>query len=85
MIEYIFNYLPKIINTIGLLFDIIGVCFIWKFGLPENISRTGAITLILEQTDKNEIKKAKQYDFRSKIGLFLIIVGFALQLLSNFI
>jgi hypothetical protein len=54
--------LPKIVNSIGLLCDIIGAIIVWKYGLPEPISKTGASNIILEQTDEAQKKLAKCYD-----------------------
>ncbi len=76
---------PTTINTIGLVFDIFGAILLFKFGLPEDISRSGHINLILEQEDVNEKAKGVFYDKCGKIGLFFIILGFFFQLLSNFI
>lgn len=72
------------INSIGLIFDIIGVLLLFKYGVPSEINSTGSITLILEQVDQEEIKKWKKYNLWSKIGLLFIILGFAFQLYSNF-
>jgi hypothetical protein len=79
------EYLPKIINSVGLLCDIIGAVLLFKYGLPENITRTGVNYLITEEEDTDEIKKAKGYDLWARVGLILLIVGFILQLVSNFI
>jgi hypothetical protein len=75
----------NLVNSFGLVFDIIGVVFIWRYGLPEPLSRKGAIYIIAEQTDEAEKAKAAKYDLLSKIGLGLVIGGFLLQLASNFI
>ena len=72
------------LNIIGLSLDIIGVIILFFFGLPPRIKKGGTINLILEQTDNNEDKKWKIYDFISKLGLLLIIIGFSIQLYSNY-
>jgi formate hydrogenlyase subunit 3/multisubunit Na+/H+ antiporter MnhD subunit len=72
------------INSIGLVFDIIGVLLLFKFGLPSEISKTGSIGLSLEGTDYEEVKKWKKYNFWSKIGLLFILIGFVFQLYSNY-
>ena len=73
------------LNSLGLFFDISGAILIWKYGLPEILSRKGEVHLILEQTDESEKAKAKKYDFFSHVGIFLLVLGFALQLISNFL
>ena len=72
------------VNSLGLLLDVVGVILIWKFGLPEDINRSGAGHLLLEGTDESERKRAARYDRLSKIGLTLLVSGFLLQLVSNF-
>lgn len=72
------------LNVIGLILDIIGVILLWKFGLPENIDRSGTIVLAAEGCDESEKKKASMYDRISQFALLLLIVGFALQIVGNF-
>lgn len=83
--ENIFNHLPKLVNSFGLLCDIVGVVLLWKFGLPESISRTGASYFIREETDADEIRKAKRFDRLARFGIWFLIVGFIFQLISNFV
>ena len=85
MKEYICLNLPKLINASGLIFDIIGVLILWKFGLPESISKTGAQFIITEEANEEEIAKAVKYDAFAGIGLIFIITGFILQFISLFV
>lgn len=73
------------LNSLGLSFDIIAGLLLWKYGLPEAINKKGMSFLALESTDKDEIKKAKKYDVLSRIGVILLILGFILQLISNYL
>lgn len=73
------------INSIGLVFDIIGVLLLFKYGLPSEISSTGSIGISLEGTDYDEVKKYKKYKRWSIIGLSFILIGFAFQLFSNYV
>lgn len=81
----------KIINSIGLLCDIAGAIIIFKFGLPPAIekNRTGHIDIIdgsgFNTNRQNEIDEDNKYKKWNKIGLILLILGFVLQLVSNFI
>ena len=50
------------VNSMGLLADIIGVALVFTYGLPANISRTGATYIIGEEDNKAEIAKAARYD-----------------------
>ncbi len=73
-----------IISSTGLICDIIGVIILFFFGLPPDISKTGSIGLCVG-TDEKEKGKAKKYNQVSGFALILIVVGFVLQLWSNFI
>ena len=75
----------SLINSAGLIFDIVGAITLWRYGLPEAISRDGLELVITSEVNEDEKTKAKKYDCWSKIGLLLLIAGFVLQLVSNFI
>jgi hypothetical protein len=76
--------MTSILTGIGLTLNIIGTLLIWRFGLPEPINKTGAIHLILEQTDEDEIRRAKRYNRFSLLGVALLVLGFLLQLVALF-
>ncbi len=44
----------KGLNSLGLVLDIFGVILLFKFGLPESISREGHDYLITEQVNEEE-------------------------------
>lgn len=75
----------KWLSPIGLIFDVIGAILVYRYGLPEEISRTGAITRVLDQENELETVKAKKYDKYSKCGFYLLILGFLLQFVSAII
>lgn len=68
-----------LVNAAGLLFDIIGVLILAKFGLPPKVNREGTFAILTEKTDNVEIKKGKKYEKLSLLALGLIILGFVLQ------
>ena len=74
------------ISSLGLVIDIIGVCFIFWNGLPSKIEDFD-VTLSLGQIhDEEKIqveKKNKRIKKIAKIGLILILVGFVLQLIGT--
>jgi hypothetical protein len=82
MSECIHN-LPCLINSGGLILNIIGALLLWRFGLPEPISRTGEIYLITGQTNESEIRKGRKYDRYSHAGVILLIAGFFCQLVAG--
>jgi hypothetical protein len=77
--------LSKIVNSVGLLCDIAGAIILWRYGLPEEFSKTGAVYLTTGDTDQGEAAKARAYEWLARLGLGLLIFGFFLQLVSNFI
>lgn len=82
---FVCEQLGGFVSSSGLMLDIVGVILIFLYGLPEPISREGHQCIITEQVDEKEALKAKKYDFRARIGLTLLILGFALQLVGNWI
>jgi len=66
-----------LVNTIGLCSDIIGFLFLWKYGLSRDpeVGDSWGRDNVLE----------KKYRTRSNVGVGLIILGFALQIFSNFL
>ena len=77
--------LSNCVNSFGLVLDIVGIVLIWLYGIPEPISHRGAQYLTTGLTDEKEKKKAERFHALSKVGLELIIIGFVLQLASNFL
>ncbi len=73
-----------IINSLGLILDILGGLLLFRYGLPSKIDSKGHIHLIAEQVDETEIATAKRYDVWSKFAIILLIIVFFLQLISNF-
>lgn len=84
-VDFVIIHNRVIVNSLGLLFGIVGSFLIWRFGLPASIDRKGAIHLIAEQADEKEVAEAKKYDCRSRMGFLLLIASFTFQLLSNFL
>jgi hypothetical protein len=73
------------ISSAGLFLDLMGAALIWKFGLPAEISRTGAQHRITEEIDRAEVATARRFDRISSWGFVALLIGFALQLASNFL
>ncbi len=71
-----------VVNSIGLLLDIVGVVLLFRFGLPPGVTRTGAGYLTWG-VDEGEVRKSKLYDRMSWVALALLILGFGLQIASN--
>ena len=77
------NPVADLVNSFGLLFDIVGVVLLFRYGLPPaGVSRTGANYLTWGY-DENEREKGRVFVFRSKVALAFLIAGFAMQIVSN--
>lgn len=74
-----------LLNSIGLACDIAAGLMLWKYGLPESINREGASFLQLNREDEEMKTRAKHYDRFARVGIVLLILGFTLQLVSNFV
>ena len=74
-------------TTIGLIFDIVGASLLALFGLPPVVNREGRIFMGIGVaaigTDHAAARKAKRYERLGHLGLFLLIIGFAFQLVSS--
>jgi hypothetical protein len=71
------------LNDLGLIAGIIGALVLFKFGLPADVDRQGHIYRVISDVNHEEIRKGKIYDRWGKVGLALLVIGFALQLASN--
>ena len=70
----------RILNTIGLALMFIGCVLLYRFGLPPSVDPSGAVHLILEQSDNAEIAKGKQYRIWGHMGIALVAIGSLFQI-----
>lgn len=80
----------KGLSSLGLVIDIIAALLIWKFGIPAVADRDGGDTLAITVPDTEERKERHQslvflYDLASGAGIWLLILGFSLQLVANWL
>lgn len=68
-----------LLSTIGLSLDILGVILLFFVGMPPNVRRGGGRYLLVGQ-DEGEARKAKRYDWYSRLALIMVVVGFGLQI-----
>ena len=75
----------NIFSASGLIFDIIGVLFVFCYGLPSKFNSPESLfgkDLILDESDKLEISKNYRIKNKAYIGLIFILLGFILQLVG---
>ncbi len=75
---------PIWLNTAGLLLGIIGVFMVFIWGPPQPEHSTGKSLGIegpmVDDYDRKVIKRKAFYTRMSRLGLFMIMTGFALQI-----
>jgi hypothetical protein len=71
------------VNSIGLALDIAGVLVLFKYGLPSKVREGGVQHLLLEGTDNEQALLFTRYQRFARCGLGLLVLGFALQIISN--
>ena len=76
---------PDVINSVGLVFYIGGVILLFRYGLPEDISKTGETSFLLADVNEEEADKWKRYKKISYLALVFLVFGFFLQLVSNWL
>lgn len=76
MKELIVNIIPyQTYSLVGLIFDIIGVLVLIRYGLPPNEFRSA-------QYVEGEIPNEDKLKHQSKLAVWSIIVGFSLQFIG---
>ena len=82
----IMNFHFNLFSSTGLFFDIIGVLFLFKYGLPSEISTGGKLLFLESETDKNNrIERNNHIKKMAYLGLGILFIGFIFQLIgSNF-
>jgi len=73
-----------LLNDFGLFLDLLGAVFIFFFGIAPAINRSGAILLSTGESSSEKLK-AQKYDFLARLGVFSLVLGFILQIVSNHI
>jgi hypothetical protein len=89
-------FLRKWLNAIGLSLGLVGVVFIWIWGPPQPSFERG-VSIVLEDANRlpdgrtaaqyaaDTEAQERHYRFMSRVGLGLILAGFALQLINEFV
>jgi len=70
-------------NVTGLLMVLVGVLILFRYGMPYRVRTGGAIHIIAEQLDQNDIKAERWYTILGWIGLILVVAGTACQIKGN--
>jgi len=85
------SHIDKIVNSIGLLFDLIGAWLVaWEVVKQFHGSKFGNVPSSFDQGiqaaySSNFINWEKEKYCRMKIGIVFLTIGFILQLISNWI
>jgi hypothetical protein len=75
----------RILNTVGLVLVIGGCLLLYFFGLPAPVDPSGAVHLILQNSDEAEIAKGKRYRLRGRVGIVLVAIGSGFQIWATWV
>ena len=70
---------PQLLNTDGLIVNLIGVVLLFRYGMPFRVKTGGAMTLEAEQIDPSAKAVEALHIFLGYAGLALIVIGTGLQ------
>jgi hypothetical protein len=70
------------LNLVGLLFNLIGIVVLFRWGMPFRVETGGATYLITVQRDANEIAVERLYKTVGYVGLAMLIAGTVLQMIA---
>ncbi len=78
----------KLINSISLVFGIVGGLLIWRYGIPSKVDlwEPGAKLYNVREGRTQEAEQAlrRRHKIMPAIGVWLLIFGFIFQLVSNY-
>jgi hypothetical protein len=66
----------------GIVLNLVGVLFLFRYGMPFRIETKGAGYIMLEQTDHDAIRVEQRYRRLGNLGLILVVSGSALQIFA---
>ena len=79
------------IGSLGLLVDIVGAILLFRYGLPNDVPINKTRALPPEHFER-KLKETQQinplyvrYKKRSRLGIGLLILGFAMQIVDNYL
>ena len=74
---------PEVVSTVGLASDIVGVVIVFLYGLPKQMP--GPAVPTWGGTPLETLNRRKLYSVLSWTGMGLIVAGFALQILGEWL
>lgn len=75
----------RVFNLIGLALTLVGVLILFRWGMPFHVPTGGATSIITGQADVREIALERIYTIIGYVGLALLILGTALQMVAALI
>jgi hypothetical protein len=73
----------RVLNIIGLSFNLVGVLILFRWGMPFRVPMRGAVPIILEGIDEKAVALDHTYVICGYIGLVLLILGTVLQIIAT--
>ena len=84
-IAWVFALPAAYVGTFGLGLDIVGAFLIWRYGLPPDVRPDGTEYVVTGGYDQEERARGRRFDRLSHLGMYLLVLGFALQAESGFL
>jgi hypothetical protein len=76
---------PAAWNMAGLVIATAGVLLLFIYGMPYRVRTGGASGLLLNEIDQQAIREERRYDVLGWIGLVLVLIGTAFQIVANLV
>ncbi len=71
-------------SVLGLVFALVGVLMLFRYGMPFRVRTEGVTYLITEGVDEAEKAVDRRYTMLGYVGLLLVIVGTLFQMYGSF-
>jgi hypothetical protein len=73
----------RVINIVGLAFNLIGVLILFRWGMPFRVETHGAVSLGLATVDQRAIAVERIYSVCGWVGLVILILGTVLLIIAQ--
>jgi hypothetical protein len=74
-----------VIRGLGIFLNMFGVALIWVFGLPPRMDVATRAYVAGVEHDSDKMRKQWLLDLGSNVGIVLLLGGFFLQFIANYI
>src|SRR5262249_14284167 len=76
---------PKVVNTLGLVLELLGVLILFWFGMPFHVPTGGVTTMSTGEIDQAAVALELRYTIFGYVGLALLVIGTVLQITATWL